>query len=249
MSEEKLAVAYVRVSQPDENEQNQILAIEDFARSRNIRIVRYFIDKGVSGTVPPRKRPAYSQMIQYCKENNIKIIIFYDITRFSRSVEEGLIELKNLLDEGFDYYFVATDRLNYDVPPPLKKKILLDMLWFGELYVEDIRKRTKLGLERLKREGKLYHKPSLLHYITLYYTGKNRFSELESREIDRIREMLRRYFKNHEGLSLRALYDKFLRDFSHIWTMFPNAPRSFTAFYRLYRSVLSQSQCRPPLYD
>jgi len=153
------AVAYLRVSEEDETVENQRLAILDFAKRKGMEVVAWFTDDPVSGTVPPREREGYRAMLKFCRDNGIKTVIFYDLSRLARSVEEGLLELKRLTEEGFNFYFAGMEFLNYIDDPMLKKKIILDFLWFAELYVEDIRRRTKVAIERLKREGKLYHRP------------------------------------------------------------------------------------------
>lgn len=53
-------------------------------------------------------------------------IIFYDLSRLARSVEKGLLELKRLADEGYNFYFASMDFLNYDIDPMLKKRIIMD---------------------------------------------------------------------------------------------------------------------------
>lgn len=154
------AVAYIRVSREDENPENQKMAIEEWARRNGIDVVGYFIDVDVSGALPPRKREKYRMMLEFAKDNNIKLILFYDLSRLARSLEEGLIELKNLTEDGFDYKFVAQEFLDYIQDPMLRKKVISDFLWFAELYREDIRRRTIEGLKRARKEGKKLGRPA-----------------------------------------------------------------------------------------
>ena len=123
-------------------------------------------------------------------------IIFYDLSRLARSVEEGLGELKRLLEEGFNVYFAGMDFLNYDIDPVLKKKVIMDFLWFAEVYVEDIKKRTAVAMERLRREGRVYHRPTVLHYLALYFSNKNSFAELTREDIEKAKEHLRRELRH-----------------------------------------------------
>ncbi|MEM5822927.1 MAG: hypothetical protein QXH34_07665, partial [Ignisphaera sp.] len=50
--------------------------------------------------------------------------------------------------------------LDYITDPLLRKKVISDFLWFAELYREDVRRRTRAGLERVRREGKKLGRPS-----------------------------------------------------------------------------------------
>ncbi len=38
----------------------------------------------------------------------------------------------------------------------------------AEAYLEEVRTRTKRAMERLKKEGRLYHKPSLVYYYAAW---------------------------------------------------------------------------------
>ena len=237
--EDRRAVGYLRISQEDETVENQRIAIMDFAKRKGFTIVAWFMDEAVSGTVPPRQREGYKAMLKFCRDNNVKTIIFYDLSRLARSVEEGLEELKSLADEGFNFYFAGMDFLNYDLDPMMKKKIIMDFLWFAELYVKDVKRRTLQAMERLRKEGKLYHRPTLLHYIALYLSGKEDFAELAKEDIIKARNEMINYIgeKMAHGLSLRRIHEEFLKDFSLMYKRFDKAPRGFKAFYRMVREL------------
>jgi Site-specific recombinases, DNA invertase Pin homologs len=222
-------VGYVRVSQSDESIENQKVKIEEFAKSRGFELLGVFADVDVSGTIPPRQRPQYQAMLEFCRVNSVKTIIFYDLSRLARSVEEGLAELKRLLEEGYNVYFAGMDFLNYDVDPVLKKKIIMDFLWFAEMYVEDIKRRTSAAMERLRREGRVYHRPTVLHYLALYLSGKTSFRELTREDVERAVEHLRREFKHLVELRVPwyKIHKLFLERYAELYRRFPQAPRSY----------------------
>ena len=175
--------------------------------------------------------------MKFCRDNDVKVVLFYDLSRLARSVEEGLNELKQLADEGFNFYFSGMDFLNYDIDPMLKKKVIMDFLWFAELYVEDIKKRTKTAMERLRREGKLIHRPQLLHYVALFLSGKENFSDLTKEDVDKAMKHLRNYIseKLMQGKNLREVHEDFKKDFTLMYGKFTKAPHSFFSFYRMIR--------------
>ena len=233
------AVAYLRVSQKDENIENQKMKIEEFARQKGFEIVGLFKDIDVSGTIAPRKRPQYNMMLEFCKTNNIKVIIFYDLSRLARDVIEGLNELKQLTDEGYNVYFAGMDFLNYDIDPMLKKKIIMDFLWFAELYVEDIRKRTKVAMERLKREGRVYHRPSIYHYIALELSGKDEFSKLTKEDIELGKKVFKQFVKQclDEGNTIYRCWKKFRSAYDGMIRKHKGFPKTYVAFYKAVKRL------------
>jgi len=153
------ALAYVRVSREGESPENQVLTIREWAARSGVEVVSYYIDIEVSGATSPRDRPQYRAMLEAAKALGIRLLLFYDLSRLSRSLEEGLQELKRLTEEGFNFKFVAQEFLDYISDPTLKKKVIADFLWFAELYREDVRRRTVEGLKRARAEGKKLGKP------------------------------------------------------------------------------------------
>jgi len=234
------AVGYVRISQKDENIENQRLKILEFAKSKGFEVVGFFADIDVSGTTPPRERPQYRAMLEFCKLNGIDTIVFFDLSRLARNVEEGLMELKRLSEEGFNFYFAGMDFLNYDLDPMMKKKIIMDFLWFAELYVEDIKKRTAVAMERLRREGKLYHRPTIIHYLALYLSRKERFTDLTREDVERAKEHLRKTFKIYIelGVPWYRIHKLFLERFADLYRKFPQAPKSYQSVVKTIREVM-----------
>jgi len=153
------AFGYVRVSREDENPENQINAIRDWALKNGFEIVSFYIDYDVSGAVPPRERLQYRAMLEASKALNIRSIVFYDISRLGRNLEETLYELKRLLEEGYNTYFVYPDFLNQLNDPMMKKSVIAMFAWFAELYRYDVIQRTKAGLERARKQGKKLGRP------------------------------------------------------------------------------------------
>ncbi len=154
------ALAYVRVSREDENPENQLHAIMEWARRNGYEVVAPYIDIDVSGAMPPRERPQYRAMLTTAQALGIRTIIFYDLSRLARSLEEGLLELKRLSEEGYEFKFVAQEFLDYIEDPMLRKKVISDFLWFAELYREDIRRRTREALRQRRAQGVRLGRPS-----------------------------------------------------------------------------------------
>jgi len=203
------AFAYIRVSREDENPQNQINSIREWASKNNIEILGFYIDYDVSGAIPPRERPNYRAMLDAARALGIKLLLFYDLSRLSRSLEDGLNELKNLAEEGFEFKFVAQEFLDYIQDPLLKKKVISDFLWFAELYREDIRRRTIEALKRAKKEGKKLGRPS--YPIPIEEVRKILKQGYSIAEIHRILTLQNKICRNVNGKTKCMSYEAFRR--------------------------------------
>jgi len=190
------AVAYLRISRKDKNIENQKLAILEFAKQRGLEIVQFFVDV-CGSTLPPRQRPQYSAMLQFCKLNRIKTIVFYDPSKISRIIAEVLSEVMRLIMEGFNIYFVT------------------------------------------EYEEKVYHRPRLIHYVSLYLSGKTKFSELTQEDIEKAKDYVRRLFEKFvkAGATIDGMYREFLAEFAEMYSKFKTAPRSRASFRNLLRDA------------
>ncbi|MEX0569481.1 MAG: recombinase family protein [Candidatus Njordarchaeota archaeon] len=214
----KKVVAYIRISQEDENVENQKFFLSEWAEKKGFEIVAWFIDENVSGLKPPREREGYKSMLKFCRDNNIKVIIFRALDRLARSLEEGLLELKKLTEEGFNFYFASQEFLNVIEDPMMKKKVISDFLWFAELYIEDIKKKTKMALARLSNEGRLVHRPTIVHGLALYYAQKKDYKDLTREDIDRAFKRIARLIEElkEKGASKATIRHFLLKEFEKV---------------------------------
>jgi len=90
-------IAYIRVSTREQDEENQRRAIEEFARARNIEILKYYIDKGESGAKSFRERPAAKHLLEELDSLKPDIIIAWSLDRIGRimlDTLQSIIELE-----------------------------------------------------------------------------------------------------------------------------------------------------------
>jgi len=203
------AFAYIRVSREDENPENQVNAIREWAAKNGVEVVGFYIDYDVSGAIPPRERLQYRAMLEASKALNIKSIVFYDISRLGRNLEETLYELKILLEEGYNTYFVYPDFLNQLNDPMMKKFVVAMFAWFAELYRYDVIQRTKAGLERAKREGKKLGRPS--YPIPINEVKKMISQGYSIAEIHRILTLQNKICRDINGKTKCISYEAFRR--------------------------------------
>lgn len=85
--------AYVRVSTQEQKLHGLSLdaqrqKLEEYAEKNNLKIVEWYVDEGVSGRKPIKKRPELQRMIKDAQQKKFKRIIFIKLDRFFRSVAE-----------------------------------------------------------------------------------------------------------------------------------------------------------------
>jgi putative DNA-invertase from lambdoid prophage Rac len=156
----KLAVGYARVSLEDENVENQVRAIEDYARANGYQLIGVFKDIGVSGAKPALEREGFRQMLNALENMpSVKTVIIYDISRLGRSMMD-VVETYRLLTEkrGLNVLFIQHPELNVMQNTPLGEAIRNATLTLLSIAAEIeralIMERTRAGMARAKAQGK-----------------------------------------------------------------------------------------------
>jgi len=159
MQPQSLAVGYARVSREDEDINNQVHAIEDYAKTNNLTLVGVFRDIGVSGAKPALEREGFRQMLAALESMPaIRTIIVFDITRLGRDMLDVMDTYKLLTERGYNILFIKHPELNVIQSTPLAeaiRKATLAMLSVtAEIERALISERTKSALARAKAMGK-----------------------------------------------------------------------------------------------
>lgn len=233
-------VVYLRVSTEEQNPESQLQVILNYARQKRYRIVKVF-KENISGAVHPMKRPIFREMLEYCRLTGISVILMYDITRFYRgtgSAFEVLKVLRQLTEKGFIFVFVNEP---YIQDPILRELWEFIKSWYGAFERLQISQRTKTGLMRLKREGKLYHRPSLLHYFASVTLGK-KLKELTIEDLRTIApvflRIVERYLHGEPRVPMTKIcqhLELYERPFTLLYRVYPQAGKSRHTMYRAIR--------------
>jgi DNA invertase Pin-like site-specific DNA recombinase len=159
MQPQSLAVGYARVSREDEDINNQVHAIEDYAKTNNLTLVGVFRDVGVSGAKPALEREGFRQLLTALESMPaIRTIIVFDITRLGRDMLDVMDTYKLLTERGYNILFIKHPELNVIQSTPLAeaiRKATLAMLSVtAEIERALISERTKSALARAKAMGK-----------------------------------------------------------------------------------------------
>lgn len=140
---------YVRVSTGKQEVENQLLQLTQYAEKSNYTIVERYVDI-ISGK--EKSRPAYDRMFIDAHKRHFDLVLFWDLSRFSRSgtlfTLQKLKELENLGIEWESYqeqYFRSAGQF--------KDVVLSIIATIARIEREKISERTKAGLERARRQG------------------------------------------------------------------------------------------------
>ncbi|NPA71010.1 MAG: recombinase family protein [Crenarchaeota archaeon] len=237
------AVGYIRVSRADENPENQAYVIRKYCKEHNIKCFIFAPEIEVSRLENPFERPVFKQLLRFMELNNINTLIVESIDRLTaepKHYEEiiryftergwkiifvrdadiskafnGLIKMLNSLKQVVDSETLR-ETINYQIKTV---KDFMELYWrikvaVAKDYVLDVSAKTRRALARLKEEGKVYTKPTLVHYYALYLARKSLFKELTPEEIQVAKNIFyEKYVKPYlYGVPIRRLWRKFLRE-------------------------------------
>lgn len=239
---EKKAVVYVRVSTDEQTPKSQLQIVEEYAKSKGYEVVKVF-EENISGKTNPFERPKFKEMIDFARKHNIKTILMYDLTRFYRSENPSeAISLLNKLtkreEEGGFGFFIDFAKEPEIEDPLLKELWRFIKTWFASYERAMISARTRAGMMRLKSEGKLYHRPTLLHYFASTLFNKD-LSELTPEDLKEARvrfvAIVSKYwydsrFKKHRIAEILKEYEDI---FKKMYSRFKDAPTSYHAFWKV----------------
>lgn len=143
----KVAI-YVRVSTIKQEVENQLIQLREYCKKNNYEIVNEYVDI-ISGK--ETSRPSFDLMFQDAHKRLFDLVLFWDISRFSRAgtlyTLQKLKELENLKIDWESYqepYFKSVGQF---------KDVVISLLSsVAKMEREKISERTKAGLERSKKK-------------------------------------------------------------------------------------------------
>lgn len=140
--------AYIRVSTTTQTVQNQKLAIKDYAKSHKIHNIEW-ISETISGTKRPEERKL-GNLINSVSSGDM--IIITELSRLGRSITMILNVLQLLLEKNVK---VIAIKEGYELGDNIQSKVLAFAFGLSaELERTLLSERTKLGLERARKQGK-----------------------------------------------------------------------------------------------
>lgn len=146
---------YARVSKQEQNIQSQLLALRDYCQGNNYKIVKEYLDNGVSGA--KNSRPAFDKMLVDIRTGKINCVLVYKLDRIGRSLQHLLNLFEEFKNKGIEFISLTQ---NINTSTPEGKMFLRMLMVLAEFERELIISRIKSGLDRAKRQGKTLGRPN-----------------------------------------------------------------------------------------
>jgi DNA invertase Pin-like site-specific DNA recombinase len=148
---------YVRVSTNRQEVENQLTQLREFAARQDWRVCREYIDHETGGT---SNRAEFQQMFKDAARHKFQILLFWSLDRLSR---EGtfptLQHLNRLADHCVGYRSFTEPYI--DSCGIFKDVIVALLATLAKQEKIRISERTKAGLERARRQGKVLGRPKV----------------------------------------------------------------------------------------
>lgn len=139
---------YIRVSTDTQTVENQKMAIREYAKSHRLHHIIWTAET-ISGTKQPEKRKL-GEILRNAQEGDT--IIITELSRLGRSLMMILDVLQSLLEKGVK---VIAIKEGYELGDNIQSKVLAFAFGLSaELERTLLSERTKLGLERARKQGK-----------------------------------------------------------------------------------------------
>ena len=156
----KKCAIYVRVSTEKQEAENQLIALREYAARSGWEIFKEYIDI-ISGK--EKSRPAFDQLFRDAHKLLFDVVLFWDLSRFSRSgTLFTLQKLQELQGLGIDY--ISYQEQYITTLGPFKDVLISIMATLAKLEREKISERTKAGLIRARKQGKKIGRPGISKY-------------------------------------------------------------------------------------
>ena len=157
------AVIYARVSSVGDrqNTDRQISDLLDYVNYQKLELSKVF-EEHISGAKKNSERPVLQQAIEYCKTNDVAILLVSELSRLGRNAFEVLATVKDLIDSGINLYIQKEQLtlLDSEGKPTMFAPIMIATLsTCAQLERENIKFRLNSGRKLyIERGGKLGRK-------------------------------------------------------------------------------------------
>jgi DNA invertase Pin-like site-specific DNA recombinase len=146
---------YLRVSQADQDERNQLLDLQRVAEQRSWDITETYVDHGVSGKSD--RRPALNRLRKDAMHGKLDVVAAWSVDRLGRSVAHVVNLLHELNEQKVAVYL---HQQQVDGTTSAGKAMLAMCAVFSEFEWNTTSDRIKAGIERARKEGKRLGRPS-----------------------------------------------------------------------------------------
>lgn len=153
----KKVYGYTRVSTFDQAEKGdslecQSLNITNYCAMNNLNLLDIYVDAGISGAIPPFKRPMLSKLLHALYAGFADGFVACKIDRISRSIRDFILLIADFKKEDLLLYVISPD-INASTPSGKFSLHLLSAI--GELERDMTSERTKEVMKMKKNKNEL----------------------------------------------------------------------------------------------
>lgn len=150
-----LVAVYCRVSTEDQAEaktiENQVEFAQKYCAMHNLKIYKFYLDDGVSGSIPVSERPAGRRLLEDGRAGYFKTVYVYRLDRLARTTLDLLNTHEQLSQQGISLKSMTE---NFDTSTPSGKFFMTTLGGIAEIERATIAERMKLGKARALKEGR-----------------------------------------------------------------------------------------------
>ncbi len=149
------AALYARVSTSDQDVQMQVDELRVEAQRRGWKIVGTYTDEGVSGS--RERRPQLDRLLAEVRAGKLDVVAVWKLDRLGRSMQHLVQLLDTFKRSGVD--FVSLRDAGIDTTSATGTLVTQVLAAFAEYERNIICERTRAGLARARRQGKVLGRP------------------------------------------------------------------------------------------
>lgn len=144
---------YARTSKYEQNPENQLIALRDYAERNKFQVYKEYVDQ-ISGA--KESRPKLDELMQDARAGKFDAVMVWKLDRLGRSLQH----LLNIIHEWDlkEINFICTTQ-NIDTTTASGRMVFHMFAVISEFERELTKERVMLGLERARRQGKALGRP------------------------------------------------------------------------------------------
>lgn len=145
---------YLRVSTDAQYEEGysieaQMKKLEQWCRLHDVKNYEFYIDGGYSGS--NLKRPQMERMLADIRAGLVEAVVVYKLDRISRSQKDTIYLLEDVFMPNQTGFISLNE--NFDTTTPYGKAMIGILSVFAQLERENIRERTRMGMQERLSKG------------------------------------------------------------------------------------------------
>ena len=154
----KRAALYARVSTDHQSTENQLSELRAVADRMGWKVVREYVDHGVSGAKGRDQRPQFDAMLKAATRREVDVIAAWSVDRLGRSLQHLVAFLDEIHGKRVDLYL---HQQGIDTTTPGGKALFQMCGVFAEFERAMIQERVLAGLKRARAAGKRLGRPTV----------------------------------------------------------------------------------------